>query len=345
MKKILAMLLAAGMTLSLSACGGSEPIETQEDTLPLPLWAQDEQDRTEASETTVQTAAAETTEETISQVTEPETTEESEETAAGETAASEEETVPESRQETEAETLPQSIDPAKYKMEEKFESITAETVYVKKSVNIRPQANVNCTALGRLPAGTALIRIGTSKDSWSAVIYEEKVRYVSSDYLSTDEQPEETRNPNIPSEREVDDMVYTVDDVNMREGPGFDRAILCRVPEFIELHRTGIVSSGWSKVTYQDKEGYISTGYLAEKHPGQSDAPEEEAVSDTVYTTREVNLRRGPGTEMAIIGRIPQGTELKRSAITSSGWGKVSYEGNVGYVSGDYLSTTPPAEG
>ena len=339
MKKLFALTLALSLSFSITACGESMQAPTEDSTIPQPLWAQDPSDwETEAPETEPQVQidlpeeASETAEETV------------EETAAPTVAQRPGDPWEEETQETEqTEPVPEETEDRHYDMEDKFQSVH-ETVYAKKAVNIRTQGNVNSPSLGKLQKGTSVLRVGTSEDGWSAIYYKEMVCYVSSEYLTTEEvSQEETQNPNVPSEREVDDLVYTVDDVNLREGPGFDQAVLCRVPEFVELHRTAIVSSGWSKVTYKDKEGYISTGYLAEKHPGQSDAPEEEEVEETVYTTREVNLRKGPGTDKAIIGRIPEGTELTRTAITENGWCKVTYEGETGYVSGDYVSAKAPA--
>ena len=343
MKKWMAILLTAAAVISLSACGGGSEVPVTEETLPQPLWAMDEEDRPGeipalTEETTGPMLPDQVTEETVSQITEE--TREAPEEVPRESGTEE---VP-SETETE-ETL--SVNTEDYQMEEKFKSIPAEKVYAVKSVNIRLAGNVNSGTLGRLGQGKSVTRIGTSEDGWSAVIYEDKLCYISSDYLSTEEQPETPVNPNAPSEQEVDDMVYTIDDVNMREGPGFDRAVLCRVPEYIELHRTGIVSSGWCRVTYKDQEGFIASHYLAEKHPGQTEDElvTEEKTDDTVYTTREVNFRKGPGVKKAIIGRIPQGTKLNRIAVAENGWAKVTYEGQTGYVSGDYVSKEIPAEG
>lgn len=347
MKKYMAVILATSLAVSLTACGLEQVPPVTEETLPLPLWAQDEEERmpAEEAENTIpalteapresETTAA--TEETISQRPEKHPTEEPE-TSVEEASAEATDAI---------ETTEIQLDVSAYDMEEKFKPVGPETVYAIKSVRIRSQGNVNSDDLGRLGEGKSVTRIGVSDDGWSAVIIKDQLRYIASEYLTREDHPEPTENPNVPEEIEVDDMVYTIDDVNMREGPGFDRAILCRVPEFIELHRTGIVSSGWCRVTYKDKEGFISTGYLAEKHPGQSEdaMTEEEEVDDFVYTTREVNFRKGPGTKKAIIGRIPQGTKVQRIAIAENGWCKVIYEGETGYISGDYVSKDMPAEG
>ena len=322
------------LALSMTACGESMQVPTEDPGIPQPLWAQN----TETGD--MEPDAPETG--PVQQDIPLQETEAVEET----TAATVEEIPGELPEETEQVAQTEEVVPeteaAAYPMEEKFTPVN-ETVYAKKAVNIRSQGNIDSAILGKLKKGESVLRVGTSEDGWSAIYHKDTVCYVASEYLTAQEVSPEAENPNLPTEQEVDDVVYTVDDVNMREGPGFDKAVLCRVPEFVELHRTAIVSSGWSKVTYKDKEGYISTGYLAEKHPGQTEEqPQEEAVEETVYTTREVNLRKGPGTNKAILGRIPEGTELVRTAVTEDGWSKVTYNGEPGYVSGDYLTTDAP---
>ena len=55
-------------------------------------------------------------------------------------------------------------------------------------------------------------------------------------------------------------------------------------------------------------------------------------------TTTAVNLRTGAGTGNAIIATVSEGTALIVEADTDSGWYKVNYDGESGYMSADYLS-------
>lgn len=61
-------------------------------------------------------------------------------------------------------------------------------------------------------------------------------------------------------------------------------------------------------------------------------------------TTTAVNLRTGAGTDNAIIATVGQGTDLIVEADTGSGWYKVSYDGESGYMSADYLSFSESME-
>ena len=93
--------------------------------------------------------------------------------------------------------------------------------------------------------------------------------------------------------------------------------------------------SGWAKVLYNGKTGYVSTVYLSESgavSPGTSTA--------SVYTTTaNLNLISGPSTSYSVLLVIPQETTLIPLG-TSSGWYKVTYGGKTGYVSGSYISVS-----
>ncbi len=60
-------------------------------------------------------------------------------------------------------------------------------------------------------------------------------------------------------------------------------------------------------------------------------------IEKGVYTTTaDVNLRQGQGTNTPSFGKIPKGTELEiREAVDN--WARVSYGGNNGWVSLDYI--------
>lgn len=49
-----------------------------------------------------------------------------------------------------------------------------------------------------------------------------------------------------------------------------------------------------------------------------------------------LNVRKEPNTTCAIIGKLAKGTEVEVSSI-NDGWGTISFNGETGYVSADYL--------
>ncbi len=71
----------------------------------------------------------------------------------------------------------------------------------------------------------------------------------------------------------------------------------------------------------------------------------EKLFSDyaTYYTTDGVNLRGGPSTSHSRIQLVDQGTKVK-AAAKDGNWTFVSVDGKFGWISSDYLATTPPVE-
>ena len=59
------------------------------------------------------------------------------------------------------------------------------------------------------------------------------------------------------------------------------------------------------------------------------------AESGTVYTTGNVNMRKGAGTDYSRILTIPSGTNI---TLLSAGnkWSQVSYGGRTGYIHNNY---------
>lgn len=67
--------------------------------------------------------------------------------------------------------------------------------------------------------------------------------------------------------------------------------------------------------------------------------PEEEPVTEVyVRATANVNLRKAPSTDGEIIVTIDSGSEMLLIG-EENGWAQVTYNGQTGYVSADYVET------
>lgn len=67
-------------------------------------------------------------------------------------------------------------------------------------------------------------------------------------------------------------------------------------------------------------------------------------VYESVYSTSNVNVRSGPGTDFDVIGSLPVNTMVQRVAVADNGWSKVVYQEVVVYVSSKYLTTVQPVD-
>ena len=65
-------------------------------------------------------------------------------------------------------------------------------------------------------------------------------------------------------------------------------------------------------------------------------------VNETVYAKSDVNIRKGSGTSFEKVDVLKMGESVKRIAKGNNGWSRVEYNGEVVYISSNYLSTKKP---
>ena len=59
------------------------------------------------------------------------------------------------------------------------------------------------------------------------------------------------------------------------------------------------------------------------------------------YATSSLNIRKGPGTEYEVIGRLALAEEIQATGQAENGWYQLMVGEEPGYVSGDYISEEP----
>ncbi len=125
----------------------------------------------------------------------------------------------------------------------------------------------------------------------------------------------------------------TTANLNIRSGPSTSNTIVATVKQGTQLTVVGQASSGWLKVSYQGKTGYVSTQYVKESTGSSETAP----ASSVYVATANLNVRTAPSTADAIMATLKAGTQLDVMAKVANGWVKITYQGKVGYVSGQYV--------
>lgn len=126
--------------------------------------------------------------------------------------------------------------------------------------------------------------------------------------------------------------VTTASAVNFRQEPSTESAVLDKLYDGTRvavLDQTG----DWYQVAYDGDVGYMSAEYV------QTQPIMNISCGGAKVTTAVLNLRSGPGTENDIVAKIPEGSVTKIIGI-NSGWFKVQYGGNTGYISPDYVTVT-----
>ena len=99
--------------------------------------------------------------------------------------------------------------------------------------------------------------------------------------------------------------------------------------ETVEILETK--GNGWSKISFDGKEGYVKTEYLT------LDIDIDSVVTiGTVTALETINIRAKAGTDGMIMGSFAKGTTA-RLVSESDGWCEVVYNGKVVYLASEYL--------
>ncbi|TCI66843.1 cell wall hydrolase [Exiguobacterium sp. SH0S7] len=94
----------------------------------------------------------------------------------------------------------------------------------------------------------------------------------------------------------------------------------------------------WYKVSYGSKTGYVASQYVK-----QTTASTMTTSSTKAYTTTvNLNLRKSASTRGTILLTIPTGKRVTYVSTYGS-WYKVTYGGQTGYVSSQYLKASSPS--
>ena len=159
---------------------------------------------------------------------------------------------------------------------------------------------------------------------------------------------------------EVEETVTAKDVVNLRDRPGqgADSVVLATLSNGETAQRTGVSSSGWSRLVINGQKVYAVSSFLTTdtSYVKPEEAPAAPAVADNGIKTQftavnenvtakiEVNLRTLPSVtnpDAAVAATLKYGEWITRTGISDSGWSRVEYNGQTLYCISSYLSTAP----
>lgn len=147
---------------------------------------------------------------------------------------------------------------------------------------------------------------------------------------------------------DVNETVWATYSVSIRSAASTDADKLDVLVGSYSITRTGVGDNGWSKVDYNGQTGYIKSEYLTTTKPAaasdstQQTTEKKQETKETVYATAGVNIRAKASADADKIGTLAAGGSITRTGNTSSGWSRVDYNGQTGYIKSDYLTTTKP---
>lgn len=209
------------------------------------------------------------------------------------------------------------------------------------NLNLRSGASTSSKTLLTIPKGKSVSELAR-KGSWSQVKYGTKTGWVSNKYLKTPPKPvvkpapkpvvkptpkpvtppvvkPAPTTPEAPKASTSTTIPYeATENLNMRSGSGTSYSILLTIPKGAEVGFVADATTGWAKVVYGGKTGYVSKAYLELVKP----------KVETVFTQYAINLQDMTSKQYALDGQ----TDKYRSASAYVSKSLVKAEGTKGTI-------------
>ena len=147
--------------------------------------------------------------------------------------------------------------------------------------------------------------------------------------------------------------LYAITELNLRQQPSLDAAVLRFIPMGAPVHRTsGAVTNGYAPVTYEGVSGWaVALGLVATPEevpatavpsapaPAPVPASAPAATSEIRVTLAPLMLRSGPGVDAEPILIIPEGGLLTLTREgAENGYVTADYDGVTGWVYADLIA-------
>lgn len=134
------------------------------------------------------------------------------------------------------------------------------------------------------------------------------------------------------------DHVKSKVDLNIRLDDSIESKKIGLINKNEVVERVLSFDNGWDLIKYNDMYGYVSREYVSDIYTER--VQEEHFMEvDIIKTTSKVNFRLEPNLEAKKIGSISKGELIDVIAKTENNWYLVSYNGTIGYVCGDYVTS------
>lgn len=225
------------------------------------------------------------------------------------------------------------------------------TMYTTVALRMHASCSMDATVIGTAPKGSAIHVTGILDNHFSQVQYDGRTAYCATQYLSKEAPKQQTQSTSFASNG---DEVFTVSTLHVRANPSMGGKILETVSAGREFARTGISRDGvWSRISYNGTDAYCATQYLSTIRPSTMNAPYTAGSGNTgagiinygtpvymdgnVITTVALRMHVGADLTTQVLGTVPAGTRMERTATFDNGWSRVTYNGMDAYCVSSYL--------
>lgn len=218
------------------------------------------------------------------------------------------------------------------------------------SLRVRTGPSTSHTTIASITKGQVVQVVGEVQD-WFKINYAGQAAYISKDYVtkggSNENGSQGNNQNNNVTVQTGGTYVVNATSLRVRTGPAAYHSVIGGVLNGTTLNVVGSDGS-WFKVNYQGKTGFVSSefvkfvkgGTATPEQPKQPEKPNQGAIGDYYINASALNVRSGEGTNYRIIGALSQGQKVQVIS-ENSGWSKINYNGQNGYIGTRFLSKTP----
>lgn len=139
--------------------------------------------------------------------------------------------------------------------------VLADTYATTGSLNMRTGPSTAYARILTLPAGARVESLSVASTGWHLVNYAGKTGYLSNRYITLVSSAPATPTTVPEPVAAAGSTCRTTGSVNMRSGPTKSYPILQVVPKGAETAYLSTDATGWNRVSYKGKTGYISNNY------------------------------------------------------------------------------------
>ena len=197
---------------------------------------------------------------------------------------------------------------------------------------------------------------GVDKGNWITVIHEGEVKDTDTSSVKVirihDEDTEYVKEiKGQTTIKDADDTVYALEDLEVRDNYMMASNPVGKMKARESAKRTGICNNGWNRIEYNGKEAYAYGSLLTTKQnesgnkgslSSYSQLVKLKEMKENVYAKSDLTVRSGYSTAAASIGALKAGSAVTRTGICDNGWSRILYNGKVGFVYSDVLTTVNP---
>lgn len=201
-----------------------------------------------------------------------------------------------------------------------------------------------------LSEGTRVNVISTKYDNWYAVETTSGQKgYVSAQYVKITGTVTESSDlpaftePTTSTQTTSGEAAKVTTAVHLRSDKSTSASSLGVIAAGTSVTVTDKSDSSWYKVTVNGKTGYMFREYVKLNNESTGSTQTSSGSTYSATTTAGVYLRSGKGTNYSTLALLPKSTTVTVTDTSSSGWYGVSYNGQSGYISSQYLALSESA--